>query len=187
VRKYAGLSAGLQEAAPCGAAQFIQLNAQIAAATAAIPADLRSCEPAATAIFPHRLRDVACTFYSQTHVHHRASALDRLLRASQNNRPISSPSHRRWYRPVPAVRRSRRHHRNRQRRRIGFTSGERSFETDAAQQIERRVLMELWLANRVPRRARARDRESRRVQDEPARPARHADPPPASPRVPRQE
>jgi hypothetical protein len=69
-------------------------------------------------------------------------------------------------------------------RRIGYSSGERSYETEAAQEVERRVLTELFAANRASRRARARDRESRRAHDGPDRAVRRADPPPASPRVP---
>jgi hypothetical protein len=69
-------------------------------------------------------------------------------------------------------------------RRIGYSSGERSYETEAAQEVERRVLTELFAANRASRRARARDRESRRAPDGPDRAVRRADPPPASPRVP---
>ncbi len=69
-------------------------------------------------------------------------------------------------------------------RRIGYSSGERSYETDAAQEVERRVLSELFAANRVSRRARARDRESRHAHDGPDRPARRADPESASLRGP---
>jgi hypothetical protein len=69
-------------------------------------------------------------------------------------------------------------------RRIGYSSGERSYETEPAREAERRVLNELLAANRATRPARARGRESRRGRDALVRPAHPADPAPASPRAP---